>query len=52
LEESKYDYETFQKQLDNSQNDLLSAQSRIDVLKAGVEKAEAAIKAKDAQVHN
>jgi len=50
LEDSKFDYETYQKQLLNSQNDLVSAQSRIDMLKAGVEKAQAAIKAKEAQI--
>ena len=35
LEDSKFEFETYQKQLENSHNDLASAQSRIDVLKAG-----------------
>jgi len=50
LEDSKYEYETFQKQLENSRNDLTSAQSRIDVLKAGIERAQATVKSREAQI--
>jgi len=51
LEDSRFDYETYQKQLENSQNDLTTAQSRIDVLRAGVDKAQANVRAKDAQIN-
>ena len=51
LEDSRFDYETYQKQLENSQNDLTTAQSRIDVLRAGVDKALANVKAKEAQIN-
>jgi membrane fusion protein (multidrug efflux system) len=50
LEDSKYDYETLQKQLQNSQNDLASAESKINVLRAGIEKAQAAVKSREAQI--
>ena len=50
LDDSKFDYETTVKQLDNSRNDLSAAQSRISVLQAGITKAEAVLQARKAQV--
>jgi len=50
LDDSKYNYETTVKQLDNSRNDLSAAQSRISVLQAGITKAEAVLQARKAQV--
>jgi len=50
LEDSRFDYETAQKQVANSRNDLTTAESRIDVLKAGLAKAEATLKSKQAQI--
>jgi membrane fusion protein (multidrug efflux system) len=50
LEDSRYDFETYQKQVENSVNDLTTAQSRMDVLRAGVERAQANLKSKEAQI--
>ncbi|ULQ55372.1 HlyD family secretion protein [Flavihumibacter rivuli] len=50
LEDSRFNYETLVKQLDNSNNDLASAESRIAVLQAAVKKAEAGIAVRKAQI--
>lgn len=50
LDDTKYDYETLSKELDNSHNDLASAESRISVLQAAVQKAEANILVRKAQI--
>lgn len=50
LDDSKFDYETTVKQLDNGHNDLSSAQSRISVLKANIQKSEATVKVKQATI--
>lgn len=50
LDDAKYDYETLSKELDNSHNDLASAESRISVLQAAVQKAQANIEIKKAQI--
>jgi membrane fusion protein (multidrug efflux system) len=50
LDDSKFNYETNVKQLDNSRNDLSAAQSRISMLEAGVTKAQAILQARQAQI--
>jgi membrane fusion protein (multidrug efflux system) len=50
LDDSKFNYETTVKQLDNSRNDLSAAQSRISMLEAGVTKAQAILQARKAQI--
>jgi len=50
VDDSKYVFETAQKQLDNSVNDLTTAESRIAVLQASVKKAEAALDVKKAKI--
>ncbi|MBO9572212.1 MAG: HlyD family secretion protein, partial [Chitinophagaceae bacterium] len=50
LDDARYDYETLVKELDNSHNDLASAESRISVLQAAVQKAAANIEVKKAQI--
>ncbi|MBS1627396.1 MAG: HlyD family secretion protein [Bacteroidetes bacterium] len=50
LDDSRYAVETTQKQLDNSNNDLITANSRIAIMQAGVKKAEAAIDIKKAKI--
>lgn len=50
LDDARYDYETLTKELDNSHNDLASAESRISVLQAAVQKAAANIEVKKAQI--
>ncbi|NII24711.1 HlyD family secretion protein [Pseudoflavitalea sp. X16] len=50
LDDAKYDYETLVKELDNSHNDLASAESRISVLQAAVQKAAANIEVRKAQI--
>ena len=51
LDDSKFAYETAIKSLDNSKNDLSSAESRIAVLEAAVKKAEAAMAVKQARIN-
>lgn len=50
LDDARYDYETLAKELDNSHNDLASAESRISVLQAAVQKAAANIEVRKAQI--
>lgn len=50
LDDTKYDYETLVKELDNSHNDLASAKSHISVLEAAVQKAQANIEIKLAAI--
>ncbi|MFL9484699.1 HlyD family secretion protein [Chitinophagaceae bacterium LWZ2-11] len=50
LDESKFQYETAVKTLENTKNDLGSAQSRIAVLQSAVTKAEAAMGVKKAKI--
>ncbi len=50
LDDARYDYETLSKELDNSHNDLASAESRISVLQAAVQKAAATIEVRKAQI--
>lgn len=50
LEETKFNYETAIKQYENSKNDLAAAESKIDVLKATVKKAEAVMAIKKAKI--
>jgi membrane fusion protein (multidrug efflux system) len=50
LDDTKYDYETLVKELDNSHNDLASAESRISVLQAAVQKMEATVAVRKAQI--
>jgi membrane fusion protein (multidrug efflux system) len=50
LDDSKFNYTTSVKEADNSRNDLNSAESRIAVLKAGIQKAEAALGSKQAKI--
>lgn len=50
LDDTKYDYETLVKELDNSHNDLASAKSHISVLEAAVQKAQANIEIKQAAI--
>ena len=50
LDDSKFNYETTVKQLENSRNDLSAAESRISVLEAGITKAQAALQARKAQI--
>jgi membrane fusion protein (multidrug efflux system) len=51
LDDSKFNAENAGKLLDNSQNDLSSAQSRIAVLDANVKKAEAALAVKQSRIN-
>ena len=51
LDDSKFAAENASKQLDNSQNDLSSAQSRIAVLDANVKKATAALAVKQSRIN-
>ncbi len=51
LDDSKFNAENAGKQLDNSQNDLSSAQSRIAVLDANVKKSEAALAVKQSRIN-
>ena len=50
LEDSRFNVETAQKQVDNSGNDLTAADSRIPVLQSTLQKAEAAIAIKKARI--
>jgi len=50
LDESKFNYETATKQWDNTINDLKSADSRLPVLNAAVQKAESGIAVKKAKI--
>ena len=50
LDDSKFNVETAVKQADNTRNDLSSAESRIAVLKAGIQKAEAALGSNQAKI--
>ena len=50
LDESKFNYETAVKQWDNTINDLKSADSRIPVLNAAVQKAESGMAVKKAKI--
>lgn len=50
LDDSKFAYETALKQVQNSGNDLSTAQSRIAVMRAGIAKAEAALGVKKAKI--
>lgn len=50
LDDTRYDYETLVKELDNSHNDLASAESHISVLQAAVQKAAANIEVRKAQI--
>lgn len=50
LDDTQFAYETAVKQYDNSKNDLSSAESRIAVLRAAVEKAKASIAVKQAKI--
>jgi membrane fusion protein (multidrug efflux system) len=50
LDDSKFNLETAVKQADNTRNDLSSAESRIAVLKAGIQKAEAALGSNQAKI--
>jgi membrane fusion protein (multidrug efflux system) len=50
LDDTRYDYETLVKELDNSHNDLATAESRINVLQAAVQKTEATIDVRKAQI--
>ena len=50
LDDSKFAYETAVKSLDNTHNDLGSAQSRIAVLQSAVKKAEATMAVKQAAI--
>ncbi|WP_315818734.1 hypothetical protein [Paraflavitalea speifideaquila] len=50
MDDARYDYETLSKELDNSHNDLASAESRISVLQAAVQKAAANIEVRKAQI--
>jgi membrane fusion protein (multidrug efflux system) len=50
LDESKFNYETAVKQWDNTINDLKSADSRLPVLNAAVQKAESGMSVKKAKI--
>lgn len=50
LDDSKFNVETTVKQAENTRNDLSSAESRIAVLKAGIQKAEAALGSNQAKI--
>ena len=50
LDESKYNYQSAQKMLDNTKNDLSSAQSKIAVLESMVKKNEATLKFKRTKI--
>jgi len=50
LDDTKFAYETAQKQVANSGNDLSTAKSRIAVMQAGITKAEAALGVKKAKI--
>lgn len=50
FDDSRYAFETAQKQLTNSSNDLATAESRIAVLKSLVQKSEAALEVKRAKI--
>lgn len=49
-DDSRYAYETAQKQLTNSTNDLATAESRVEVLKSMVVKSEAALQVQKARI--
>ncbi len=51
LDDSKFSYETAIKSLDNTKNDLVSAESRMAVLEAAVKKAEAAMAVKQSRIN-
>lgn len=50
LDDSKYSYETAEKMYNNNNNDMTAAESRIPVLAAAVEKAQASLKIKSAKI--
>lgn len=50
LDDSRFAYEQAKQQVSNSHSDLGSAESRIAVLKAGIQKAEAGLQAKKAAI--
>ena len=50
LDDSKYNYQSAQKMLDNTKNDLSSAQSKIAVLESMVKKNEATLKFKKTKI--
>lgn len=50
FDDSKFNYESAQKTIANNHNELSSAQSRVPVLKAAVQKAEAALNVKNAKI--
>ena len=52
LDDSKFAYETALKQVQNSGNDLSTAESRLAVMQAGITKAEAVIGVKQARIND
>ncbi len=50
LDDSKYNVETANQQFQNAKTDLISAESRIAILQAGIEKASAALGVKQAKI--